>query len=58
MNSTNQTEALTFSADTKQQTIKNEGTLEQNATADKESAPLCKNGVCELNWKPQRPQAA
>ncbi len=23
-----------------------------------ESKPECKNGVCELNWQPKRPQAA
>lgn len=23
-----------------------------------ESKPECKNGVCELNWHPKRPQAA
>lgn len=22
------------------------------------STPVCKNGVCELNWQPTRPQAA
>ena len=23
-----------------------------------ESKPVCKNGVCELNWQPKRTQAA
>lgn len=26
--------------------------------ASEESKPECKNGVCELNWQPQKPQAA
>lgn len=25
---------------------------------EKATAPVCKNGVCLVNWKPQRPAAA
>ncbi len=27
-------------------------------SGNQQSKPECKNGVCELNWQPQRPQAA
>ncbi len=30
---------------------------EDNAR-NEESKPECKNGLCELNWHPKRPQAA
>jgi hypothetical protein len=32
--------------------------VENESTEQEEMKPVCKNGVCELNWQPKRPQAA
>lgn len=33
-------------------------TQETKAQTNEEPKATCKNGICELNWHPQRPQAA